>query len=70
MKKNYFLAVCCKNAGKQWAFVMTFNGRCNLAGAFDDPCILSANICDSKKEAVRVVDGWNTEFKKAGIYKF
>ena len=72
MNKKYFIAVCMKNNGKQWAFVVEWQGRKNLAHCdlFTDPRTLSANICDTKKEAWRIVDGWNNEFKKAGIYKF
>lgn len=70
MKKKYFVAVCCKNNGKEWAFVAELHASVNLAGLYDDPCILSANICDSKSEAMRIVNGWNEEFRKAGIFKF
>lgn len=70
MKKKYYIAVCCKDCGKEYAFIKEWRGNCNLAGAFDDPCILSANICDSKSEAMRIVNGWNDEFRKAGIFKF
>ena len=72
MNKKYFIAVCMKNAGKQWAFVATVQGRENLAHSdiFNDPRCLSANICDSKKEAWRIVNGWNDEFKKAGIFMY
>ena len=75
MNKKYFIAVCCKNCGKQWAYVMTINGNENLIGIFDgypsrSTAILSANICDSKKEAFRIIDMWNNEFKKAGVYAY
>jgi hypothetical protein len=39
-----------------------------MSDIFTDPRVLSANICDSKKEAFRIVDGWNAEFRKAGIF--
>jgi hypothetical protein len=70
MKNKHWIAVCMKNAGKQWAFVMEWHGNWNLANSdiFTDPRVLSANICDSKKEAFRIVDGWNAEFRKAGIF--
>ncbi len=72
MKKKYYIAVCMKNCGKQWAFVMEWHGIWNLAecSVFNDPKVLSANICDSKKEAWRIVNGWNEEFRKAGIFEF
>ena len=70
MKKNHFLVVCYKNAGKEWAAVITVRGSENIAWFLDDPRILTANICDSKKEAFRIANLWNDEFKKAGIFPY
>ena len=68
MNKNHFLVICLKNAGKEWAYVMTVRGTENLVNLLDDSRILTANICDSKKEAERIADMWNAQFKKAGIF--
>lgn len=70
MSKKYWIAVCMKNCGKQWAYVLEWHGNWNLADCdvLTDSRCLSANICDSKTEAHRIVDGWNAEFKKAGIF--
>lgn len=72
MSKKYFIAVCMKNAGKQWAFVTEWIGNYNLANCelFSDPRVLSANICDSKKAAWDLVNGWNNEFINAGVYLY
>ena len=72
MTKKYFIAVCMKNAGKQWAFIEEWQAHNNLAHSdlFCDPCVLSANICDSKKAAMELVNRWNSEFIKAGIYLY
>lgn len=70
MKKKYWIAVCMKQAGKQWAFVLEWHGNWNLSSCdvFTDSRTLSANICDSKKDAWRIVDSWNAEFRKAGVF--
>ena len=70
MNKKFWIAVCMKQAGKKWAYVMEWHANWNLAkcDVLTDHRLLSANICDSKKEAFRIVDGWNTEFRKAGIF--
>ena len=72
MKKKHYIAVCCKKGFLQGAYVVTITGNINLIGLFDDApgYVLSANICDSKADAWRIVNGWNDEFKRAGLYLF
>ena len=70
MKNKHWIVICMKQSGKQWAYVLEWHGSWNLANCdiLSDSRLLSANICDSKKDAWRIADAWNAEFRKAGIF--
>ena len=42
----------------------------NLLNIANIKGILHANICDTKKEAERIVEQWNESYKQNGTYMF
>ena len=70
MNKKYYAVVMCMKDGKKWAYVCKFMGTCNIAKAFDDPRIVSANICDTQKKAFEIMNAWNEQFQDQGVYAY
>lgn len=70
MSKKYYIAIVMQSRviGKRFAYVLVWYGEQNLVSHFTHPRILSANICDSEKEAYRIVEEWNNEFRKNGVF--
>ena len=46
------------------------NNSNNLLNIASIKGILHANICDTKKEAERIVEQWNESYKQNGTYMF
>ena len=68
--KNYYIAVQIKENDKLYAYVIKVSKSDNLLSKLDIKDILTANICQSKKEAELIVNSWNTIHKDNGRYLF
>lgn len=81
MKSKVNLVVCCDYAGTKdcfgnyfpeksyVAFAVSVSGSDNLVHALDIiGGLVSANVCNSRKEAEEIARAWNETFKKNGTY--
>lgn len=71
MKKLWFAIQVKTSGGKYRAFATCVGENNNLKGLFEsfetaDRKTITAN-CWPKEKCLRIVDGWNAEFKKEGI---
>ena len=70
MDKNSYLAVTVEENGKYYAYMIKHHNSNNLLNILDIKGILHANICETKKEAERIVENWNESYKQNGTYMF
>lgn len=70
MKNNSYIAVTVSENGKYYSYMIKHNNINNLLNISKIKGILSANICDTKKEAERIVEQWNESYKQNGTYMF
>ena len=68
--KNFYIAVQIKENDKFYAYVIKVSKSDNLLSKLEIPNIITANICQSKKEAESWVQGWNDGFKANDKYMF
>ena len=66
--KNFYIAVQIKENDKFYAYVIKVSKSDNLLSKLEIPNIITANICQSKKEAENMcliswVRSWNDGFK-------
>jgi hypothetical protein len=66
MDKNTYMVVVETKDGKYSACVYKHHNSYNLVGMFIDERYVTANICDSKKEAEHIAEYWNDGWKKEG----
>ena len=70
MKKNSYIVVTIEESGKYYTYIVKHNNSKNLLYIANIKGILHANICDTKKEAKRIVECWNESYKQNGTYMF
>lgn len=76
MKKNFYLAAFVSekdknNKERNYAKVIKASKSDNMLSVFNrHKNLKSANICETKKEAERLVKQWNYDFKQNGTYMF
>lgn len=71
MKKYWFVLTMQGQDGRMWAAASPFTMQDNLAWQFDPSAgTLTANICDTKKQAEAIAAQWNETFKRNGTYAF
>lgn len=70
MSKNSYLVISFEENGKFYAIAKKWNNSNNLVSLFSEKKVLTANICDSKKEAEIIADAWNNQYKENGNYAF
>ena len=70
MKNNLYIAITVSENKKYYSYMIKHNNSNNLLNVAKIKGILSANICDTKKEAERIVEQWNESYKQNGIYMF
>ena len=70
MKNNSYIAVTVSENGKYYSYMIKHHNSNNLLNISKIKGILSANICDTKKEAERIVEQWNESYKQNGTYMF
>lgn len=70
MEKNSYIAVTVEENGKYYAYVHKYHHSNNLLNLMNIKGIVYANICDTKKEAARIVGEWNSSFMENGKYMF
>lgn len=70
MKKNSYIVVTVEENGKYYAYMIKHHNSNNLLSVLNIKGILHANICDTKKEAERIVEQWNESYKQNGTYMF
>lgn len=64
--KNFYFAASVEENNKWRAFVVKANIMVNLKSLFQN--LTHVNICETKKEAERIVEKWNEEYKRSGRY--
>lgn len=64
--KNFHIAVQIKEDNKFCAYTIKVSKNDNLLSKLNIENIVTANICESKKEAESWVRGWNDGFKEKG----
>lgn len=70
MKNNLYIAITVSENRKYYSYMIKHNNSNNLLNVAKIKGILSANICDTKKEAERIVEQWNESYKQNGTYMF
>lgn len=68
--KNYFIAAQIKENEKFYAYVIKVSKSDNLISKLNIMNLVTANICQSKKEAERIVNSWNDTHKANNKYMF
>lgn len=70
--KNYWFVMSFRNReGKLYAAASPFNHGYNLVYQFDPAAgCVTANICETKKQAETIAQLWNEAYKKNGTYAF
>ena len=68
--KNFYIAVQIKENDKFYAYVIKVSKSDNLLSKLEIPNIITANICQSKKEAESWTQSWNDGFKANDKYMF
>lgn len=70
--KNYWFVMSFRNReGKLYAAASPFSHGTNLAWEFDRVAgCVTANICETKKQAETIARLWNEAYKKNGTYAF
>lgn len=71
MKRYWFVLSYKTPDGKLYASASPFSTRDNLAWQFDPAAgMVTANICESKKQAEAIAAMWNEAYKRNGTYAF
>ena len=70
MENNSYIAVTVSENGKYYSYMIKYHNSNNLLNIAKIKGILYANICDTKKEAERIVEQWNESYKQNGTYMF
>lgn len=75
MKNNFYLAAHVQQTENQeikdYAYIIIAHNTDNVLSVIGKCNGLKAlNLCDTKKEAVRIVTCWNDTFKSNGTYMF
>lgn len=70
MKNNSYIAVTVSENEKYYSYMIKHHNSNNLLNVAKIKGILSANICDTKKEAERIVKQWNESYKQNETYMF
>ena len=70
MKNNLYIAITVSENRKYYSYMIKHNNSNNLLNVAKIKGILFANICDTKKEAERIVEQWNESYKQNGTYMF
>lgn len=68
--KNFYIAVQIKEDDKFYAYAVKVAGYDNLLSKLEIPNIITANICQSKKEAESWIKCWNDTWKADNRYMF
>lgn len=68
--KNFYIAVQIKEDDKFYAHVVKVSKHDNLLSKLNIENIITANICQSKKEAESWVQSWNAAYKANNTYLF
>ena len=71
--KSIYLAATSEENGKYYSYVIKTYKNYNLLTeleAHKRNNLIHANICNSKKEAYRLVEFWNNCYKENGTYLF
>jgi hypothetical protein len=66
-KKKLYFAVTVKVGDKKYSTVSAIDTSVNFARCFNAEKCEFVAYCDTKKQAVAIVDAWNNEWRKRGI---
>lgn len=71
MNKNIFLALTVEENGKFYSWAYKTPSRNNLCSVLDGFAnLITANVCDSFREAKEIVSAWNDAYRTNGTYLF
>lgn len=68
--KNFYIAVQIKEDDKYYAYIVKASNNDNILSKLEIKNIITANICQSKKEAESWVKCWNDSYKANNRYMF
>lgn len=68
--KNFYIAVQVEENNKYYAYAIKVSKSDNLLSKLTIKNIITANICQSKKEAELLVNNWNEGHKRNSRYIF
>lgn len=68
--KNYYIAVQIKEDDKFYAYAIKVLNNDNLLSKLNVKNIITANICQSRKEAELIINSWNAIYKADNRYMF
>ena len=68
--KNFYVAVQIKEDDKFYAYIVKVSNNDNILSKLNIKNIITANICQTKKEAESLVKYWNDTHKANNRYMF
>ncbi len=68
--KYFYIAVQIEENDKYYAYVIKVSKNDNILSSLEIPNIITANICQTKKEAESWVKCWNDTWKADNRYMF
>lgn len=68
--KNFYIAVQIKEDDKFYAYAIKVASYDNVLSKLEIPNIMTANICQSRKEAESWIKCWNDTWKADNRYMF
>lgn len=70
MDKNLYIAITITKNGKHYSYVLKTSAVNNLVSVLNIPDIVTANVCDTRKQAREIVEYWNKTYKQNNTYLF
>lgn len=70
MKRYFYFAVTVQENGKYYSYVEKISSSQNILSKLNAPGVLHANICETKKRAVGIVERWNAIHRAQGLFLF
>ena len=68
--KHFYIAVTVEENGKYYAYAVIVSQNDNVLSKLAIKGILHANICETKKKCIEIVNLWNNSYKANGTYIF
>jgi hypothetical protein len=68
--KNFYIAASKEENGKKYAYMIKAGENTNIVKLLAFHGVNIAQICKTKKEAVRIVNAWRAAYIANGVYMF